>query len=1044
MAFNVYKSSAGSGKTFTLVKEFLKLCLASDATYYFTGILAITFTNKATAEMKERLLKQLKLLAAGEQDTMAEIIAGDLKVDSKVLQKRAQAVLTAMLHQYGDLSISTIDHFTHRLVRTFARDLGVSMNFKLLLNHEELMRRAVAQVIEKVGEEKEVTKLLQNFVLQQIEAEKNWNIEEELFDFASNLLNEQSFFYLQELQQLKPKAYAEDRALLKKRLLAFKAKTVKTGEELLTVAQHFQLDPKHLLAGVYNYFVSLKEFKEDKLEPGANVLKGVEQDYWHAKKLKGPEAENVMAASTQLSPLLNEYFEFQEKELPHYLAAKAIYLNLFNLEILQHLDQEFQELKKTEQALHISDLNKKIAQVVLKEPAPFIYERIGSRYQNMMIDEFQDTSILQFLNLLPLIDESLAAGNFNLIVGDAKQAIYRFRGGVSEQFASMPNIQHLYQDQDPLVQERLLSLKAQYDENQLAINRRSSKEVVAFNNRFFEFVYQEPSVLYEAKQAFETVRQELPEEKEEGGYVSMDLMAEKSEKEDQLACLLEHVERAMDDDYSLDDIAVLCRWNKDAILVAEYLKTHGLAVLSSEALLIKNSPKVLFLVSLMQWVVNPEDSAARLNIVRFLSQELDQQEQEALLFTYTKPTNPLEKLFEHLLSLKLDRSTLSKQNLFAFFEQQIRDFDLAAQNDVYLQFFQDNVLAYMQDYGNHYSSFLNWWEQQKEKLSLEITADIEAIKVLTVHKSKGLEFPVTIIPFLNQKASVRAHNQMWVSIPKELGLNLPYTLVKESKHLEQTVFSTQFKAEICKKQEDLLNDNYVAFTRAVDRLHLLVDSLPKKRSDYLSINQLLHDFAAAEANETKLEFGSLTKKVRKEKKASTSTKVVAVPYTSNPWQDKVRLSSELTAFYDEEEKAEAIAYGNLIHEILAELSLPEQLELVLERFLLKGKISKTQKESYQNKLTKLLQKENLKPYFDPTKKIYQEAVIITKEGKRLRPDRMVEDDDLILILEYKTGAYNEAHFQQLEEYRNVMQAARGKKVEGAVLYVEEEKLIELN
>lgn len=1044
MAFNVYKSSAGSGKTFTLVKEFLKLCLGSESTYFFTGILAITFTNKATAEMKERLLKQLKLLAKGEQDTMSELIATELKLEPKQLQKRAAATLTAILHQYGDLSISTIDHFTHRLVRTFARDLGVSMNFKLLLKHEELMSRAVAELIGKVGVEEQLTKLLQNFVMQQIENEKAWDIEGTLFDFASNLLNEQSFFYLQQVEGLSPKAYAEDRDLLKKRLKSFRAETIKTGKELLSITKRHQVEPKHLLNGVYNYFINLNDFREDKLEPGANTLKGVEQDYWHAKKLKGPEADQVMAAAQELTPVLKNYLEFQERELPDYHAAKAVYANLFNLEILQHIDKEFQALKKLDQALHISDLNKKIAQVVLKEAAPFIYERIGSRYQNIMIDEFQDTSILQFLNLLPLIDESLAAGNFNLIVGDAKQAIYRFRGGVSEQFANMPEIQHLYQDQDPLVQERLLSLKAQYQEKQLAINRRSSKEVVEFNNRFFEFVCQDQMIEAQAKKAFETVRQELPPKTEEGGYVSLDFLPYGSEKEEQLEMLLEHIESALADDFSLDEIAVLCRKKDQANLVAEYLKRNDLPVLSSEALLIKNSPKVQFLVSLLQWVVKPEDPAARLSIVRFLSRDLADEEREELLFTYTKPTSRLEDLFVKLISLSVDRSCLSKFNLFAFFEQQIRDFNLVAQHDVYLQFFQENVLAYAKDYGNHYPSFLNWWEQQKDSLSLEITAEIEAVKVLTIHKSKGLEFGVTIIPFLNQKASVHRLSQMWVSVPKELGLKLPYTLVRESKDLAKTVFASQFQEEMCRKQEDLLNDNYVGFTRAVDRLHLLVGPLPKKPADYLSIDKLLYDFAAPANNETKVEFGSLSRKVKEERTVARESEILSVPYTSNPWQDKVRLSSELSAFYDEEEKAEAIAYGNLIHEILAELNQVDDIERVLERFLLQGRINQSQKETYIEKLSKILQMKALRPFFDPAKKVYQEAVIINANGKRLRPDRMVEDEKQIMILEYKTGAYNEAHFKQLDEYRNVIQAARGKAVSGAVLYVAEEKLIELN
>ena len=490
--FNVYKSSAGSGKTYTLVQEFLRICLTSKDLYGFSRILAITFTNKATFEMKQRILMALKLI--GSQDDKVASLLESLQSETGLTKEevviKCQQILTAILHSYADFGISTIDKFTHRLVRTFTKDLGLSPTFKVELEASEVLNEVIDLLVDQLGIDEALTELLIQFAFSRMEDEKTWKIDKEMFQFAMQFFQEQSFPYLKELRELSPETYAETLRLNNQHLSEFEKEIKSIGKEALDLIAANGIDKASFSnsAAIYIFFYRFQEFDFTNLSPKSTAIKTVEEDKWCAGKCTAEQAMIIDGIKLQLADLFHKGVNFYSNHVQNYLAVKETTKYLHSLSLLNHIEKRLNEYKKEEKILNISDFNQLISSIVEYEPMPFIYERLGDKYQHLMIDEFQDTSVLQFSNLLPLVENSLAQGFENLIVGDAKQAIYRFRGGEVEQFSEMPNYTLPEIQQNELYHERMQTLAFQYNQTNLATNYRSLSEVVHFNNAFFEFV----------------------------------------------------------------------------------------------------------------------------------------------------------------------------------------------------------------------------------------------------------------------------------------------------------------------------------------------------------------------------------------------------------------------------------------------------------------------------------------------------------------------------------------------------------------------------
>ena len=502
--FTIYKSSAGSGKTFTLVKEYLALALndAAKPPQSYKHILAVTFTNKAAAEMKERIIKALKELAEDDYSTISSGTRTMLaalkehkklnavkKVDDVTIRMRSKNILTAILHNYSDFAIGTIDSFVQKVVRTFAFDLKIPMSFDIEMDDDKLLTQAIDLLLAQIGNDEKLTKALIEFTESKTDEEKSWHIENDLKLFAKNLLTEEGSVYIDKLKNLTIDDFFGIKDSLTIELKKFEIFINSCGNEGLEIIKRGGVEHEKFAGGangIGKYFTYLFEIRIDKLTPTATVQKNIDSENWYSGKASKDDKASIDAIAGALKNIFTKATEYVEKYKSEYIVFSLINKNIYSLAVLNEIEKLLNEYKAENNILHISEFNKMIAKIVMNEPIPFIYERLGEKYNNYLIDEFQDTSVLQFQNLLPLIDNSLATGHFTMLVGDGKQAIYRWRGGEVEQFAMLPEI--FKHNNNELVLERQKALIRNHNPEVLKNNFRSKREVIEFNNSLFRFL----------------------------------------------------------------------------------------------------------------------------------------------------------------------------------------------------------------------------------------------------------------------------------------------------------------------------------------------------------------------------------------------------------------------------------------------------------------------------------------------------------------------------------------------------------------------------
>lgn len=1050
--FQVYKSSAGSGKTFTLVKAYIKLCLLADNYFHFSSILAITFTNKATIEMKERILSALMSIKEGQNEGLLKLLASETKLDETTIQRKCELILTNIVHNYGDFGISTIDRFTHRLIRTFAKDLGLPLNFQVEIDPHRILEESIDRIVSRVGEDAYLSNALLAFAFYKVEDNKSWRIEDDLIEFAGILLKDSNLKYIESLKKCNKEDFINLRKAYKEKNKDFvkKIQAISKNAIQLIKANGISIESFYYgKTGIGMYFEkNAEDFLINQLEPNSRVVKTIEEDKWYSASVNETEKQAIESIQPQLKEYYHQLQSLLASERSAFIGREAIMKSLYTLSLLSLIEKQMHIYKKEERILPIADFNKQIAEVVLAEPMPFIYERLGERYNHFMIDEFQDTSELQFMNLLPLIEESLGRGQMNLIVGDAKQAIYRFRGGEMKQLANMPAYRPENFKDNPLVNDRLQALESQYHELALKQNWRSKDEIVAFNNQFFQFVSKNEALHEEARKVFVGYEQKVKDELNQG-LVDIFIFDEK-DKELHLEQCLKDIQQALEDGYQYKDVAILCNKNDDASLVANFLQEHHIPVISSEALLLNNAPQVQFMLNIARWVFNPSDILAKKEILVYLS-NLDKLSGslETHLNLCIKEGEDLSNYLSNY-GINVKPEQLELLPLHAFFEELVRCFNFNDHYDVYLQFLQEEVYAFTKNHTNNMSEFLDWWDQKKDKLALDVPSNINAVEVLTIHKSKGLEFPVVIMPFISAQGR-KPKGYLWVEPLDGDEYNLPYALVKANEQLKDSVYAETYLNEQQKVHADFLHQTYVAFTRAVDRLHLRAYCLPKNPSDE-SLANLLLQFALSKNLEKLVDdqnqfiWGKRQHKfaINKAEETENDHDEVLLTYHSSAWNEKLKISAESEQLWELDKNNSERTYGNLLHELLAQLSDAEQIDGLLQSYFLQGKLSSDELAIIKLNLTKVLTHESLRPFYKEGLTSKREATLINQNGQILRPDLVVYFEDRCAVIDYKTGEKNESHHQQLYQYVNALEEMTELPIEAYLFYTSEEELVQLN
>ena len=1051
MFFYIYKASAGSGKTYTLVKEYLKLALQDDDPGRFRKILALTFTNKAAAEMKERVIRVLHSIVQPVDDGAPEIslvndLSKELNVSTEKVRQRAAKTLSSVLHNYSDFSIGTIDSFMHRVVKTFAHDLNLPVNFSVEMDQDVLLQQAIDQIMEQVGTNPGITKALVGFTEHRTDEEKNLSVQEELFKTARDLLQEHKSVIIRRLQHLTVEDFLKIRGELSAFCRDFETRMRKIGSAAMLliksenlVAEDFYYGTKGIMA----WFRKLEQYGNGALIPlNSYQQKTISENTWYLAKTPVGKMAAIDKISGELKTLALSAIDFEKEQGAEYTLQFMLKDTLFTVALLNEISRVIDQIRDEQFVVHISEFNRRVAEIVFSEPAPFIFERLGDRYQHFLIDEFQDTSVLQWQNLLPLIQNGLSENAPSLIVGDGKQAIYRFRGGDVEQFAQLP--EHYPETLEKIQKDRYLLIKEMHQHKTLGTNYRSKPEIIGFNNRFYSFLSE--NILPPAFSSVYAEHEQKSPSDIPGGYVRLETVPADLSRDERDLEQLERVLRIVREltnqkGYQLSDIAILTRKNTEGTMIARHLLNSRIAVISNESLLVASSAEVRMLIAWLRVLTGENLEVNLMHICAYLvdRERLPYNSLDTLLRAIRmEERNVLELLGNHGMILSLfELRTLS---LLEACNKLCRIFGFEIQDDPYLQFFLEAVWNMGKQNSPDIPQFLEYWVEKSETLSIALPQGANAVRIMTVHKSKGLQFPVVILPFAYSERPKNVRE--WVHDEERLPEGLPVARLSVSKQLENTSFSPMVEAEENRKTLDALNLQYVATTRPEDALYIISGRSGIKGSLMKGWEQNLELFALTEkpsefANGV-CDWGDENfRNERKEKKDQKELPVV-FPYKSGEWQKRITITRMASKLWDVDGETSAIGTGKLMHLALSWVGHSDEIDAAVVRLSEEGLASADECVIIKSNMQRLVNHPQLKAWFEKGQRVRNERSLLLPDGNVLRPDRVMEKNDEAIVIDYKTGMPRNEHKRQVSEYLEMMRRMPYKNVKGFLVYLGEE------
>ncbi|MBF7091086.1 UvrD-helicase domain-containing protein [Flavobacterium sp. ALJ2] len=1039
-SFSIYDASAGSGKTYTLVKEYLKIILSAPKNDAYRNILAITFTNKAVHEMKSRIVGSLSEFAKEEPSAKAIDLMQDLARETGLsiieLKTKSQNIIKHIIHNYAAFDISTIDKFTHKVIRAFAHDLNLPMTFEVTLDTENLLIEAVDAIIAQAGQDETLTKLLIDFTMEKTDDDKSWDVSREILETGRLILNENN---RNEIIHFHDKSIGEFVEIKKKLTVLCKdldEENATFAVNALLLIEKNGIDLKSFSRGTFPNH--LESIRDGKFNPKNKTFHEFDDIAINKTAKDRVLIENIIPELLQI--LDKVYKNFEKRDF-----YKAFLKNITPLSLLNTVSNELEKIQKEQNVLSISEFNAIIHREIQNQPAPFIYERLGERYRHFFIDEFQDTSEMQWQNLIPLIDNALSGqDDFGvkgtlMIVGDPKQSIYRWRGGKAEQFIELSKDLNPFNNPDKTI-------------THLDTNYRSYSEVIEFNNGFFKLISSEFENA-DYKDLYENHSYQKTNAKK-GGYVNISFLpvVDKSDQIEDEAVLektdlyvlatLNTIQKVLREGFEYKDIVVLTRKRSQGIAVANYLTEQNIPLLSSETLMIQNATEVRLIIHLLKYLNNNADLEAKANFLHFMAKNADVKmpihdfiaegmaERDEISFEKW-----LEK-FDVLLSFE----SIRKKSLYESVETIISKFVRLEYNNAYVQYFLDIVLE--RDIRNQagISDFLSYWDKNSEKFSIPSPEGNNAVRIMTIHKSKGLEFPVVIMPFAEEDYSRKPKDKLWLNAEEE-DFGLPKVLIDNSSAVAGFGEDAAVVFNL-KKQEELLdnvNVLYVALTRAEEQLYVISQEIkPRKDGDFPGnmasfFIKYLIDLGVYDENKLEYEFGNSAKLSSGEKHSSSAKTIPLVSEVLNPKSIKI---AQREALMWGTHQQEAISYGNVIHEILAFVKYKSDIDLAVVKALEDGLITFDQKDIVLKTIQEIVNHSEINICFEVGNRVLNEETIIQKEGKVLKPDRVViTPNGEAYLLDYKTGLSNPKYKQQVEEYQFAIENMGFKVLKKALVYI---------
>ena len=1056
----IYKASAGSGKTFQLVREYLFILFNNPDE--FQHVLGVTFTNKATGEMKSRILKELNKLASGENSDHLQALTDYFNKPEAWVRKRASMLFSHALHRYHEFHIQTIDSFFQRLIRGFARDIGLSAGFNLELDTEKVLKECIWNLIEDLKEGSPHSKLLIEFSSQKIEDSKSWDLQDDLFKFSKEVFREKFSSIADEII-----AFAEDEEKVKSlnqtissQVNQFEHKMKMLGEKGLEIMRNHDLtvnDFKNKKGGFASVFE--KAIKKD-FDFGLRTYKAVNNlDEWYAKATDKEVIDRIHVVYPLLNSCLSAIIDLYENESRQYYAANNAKDYLYQLGVMSLVLQYIRKYRDEQDVILMPDTGPLINHIVKQNDEAFIYEKAGAYFHHFLLDEFQDTSELQWENFKPLISNSISQDYVSLLVGDVKQSIYRFRNSDWKLL--------MYKAQQDIPYSDVIPMDTNY---------RSAEMIVRFNNTLFSLI---PSWLgSEFKKEFDEagVSSEVPgwfelayanqaqkfNPAKGKGYVCIKNFLKEDEigaKEQSLNEMIKVIKDALLRGYQLRDIVILCRKENDSKVVYDYLLHHGNSnwkVVSEQSLQLRNNGYVRMIMYALQWLANSQNTIARAGLITEVIKYKLQKGDDTLGEYIKTPPFQLIEFFEQADSIR--QMTITDMLIKVhelFHESQLFQMD----DLIFFQSFVDEVLQFMKTGDHTLNELVHWIETQGQYQSVRQSENLNAIRIMTVHKSKGLEFPIVIIPFFNWKLDHdgKHTNILWEKPHPSLGWNVPVIPLQYKSELKNSFFAHEYLNEKFAAAMDALNLMYVALTRPVKELYVFLQVKPPSQSSnsssrYTHVGNLLLEALKTEQtvsderdlflsfqnyyskDDQQLELGE--KRPFENKKHSDVTddfSFVQDQFSLKlPW-DSISVKSVSGAYpdyFNQEQRR-----GVIIHELLSKVRYMDDFQ----RIIAEVQLHNGEESAYALELKQLRNEFEsdavVATWFDSKSEVFTEQPVIDHKGNELRPDRIVRISGEIHVIDFKTGEPDDKYIHQVKRYKEILQTIYNEPVKGYLVYV---------
>ena len=1018
----ILKASAGSGKTYRLTLVYITLLLQNPDRYAYRHILAVTFTNKATAEMKSRILSELSILSKDpEKSGYYGNFVPSLFPNAQKLSERATDVLVCILHDYSAFAVSTIDRFFQQTLKAFSREIGYFASYQVELDKDSLLQESVDRMLDSLTEnDREMLEWLDEDISSTLDKGDRVNLSSSLQKQARYLKSEEHGTKLREYGLSDEQMFSRERL---RRIIRECNSYRKVFETLVRSAAKKVLDT---LAGCgltpadtnYKFLEAVEKYAQPagsgdgfKILTDAFLKRASDKSQWFTKT-KTPKLLPLVDGI--LDAPLEAFCSLFKDPYRTYRTAILLKDKIFSLGIAGEFFRNFDELVKEKNVLSIDDSNEILRKIIGGSDAPFVYEKLGVRYEHFLLDEFQDTSLIQWENFLPLLRESEANRHENLVVGDVKQSIYRFRGSDWKLLGGK------LEEQFPLSETEVLDS-----------NYRSTSAVVGFNNSFFAFA--SSALAGDITGQYGDVVQKTGGRDPQQGFVKVNFT---DSAESELELVLDSVRQALSAGAQLGDIVVLVRNNGEGSLVANYLIDNGISVISDDSLDVRTSLVVRRLVSLLSWINNPED-----RIGGYLASCLipeDRKEEWKLQW------HSLTDLCEAFLRLM-------EQNSPGCMEGQV----------LFIQSFMDCLQEWTASNGQNLQEFLDFFGGKE--LQISSPEDKASVRVMTIHKSKGLEFPYVILPFAEKvswsKTSVHwCHLDGNIPVPQGEGPALPSAAnaiypLNLSSSLSQTLFSQDYENDLWQRKMDSINIFYVALTRPSKALHI-ISKLPSNNildnpscTSFSDASQILYQFLRGSLDaDSSCTFGTpYDFSLMKRKGGSEST--CEASYPSCPLDGRLRFSSDAADFFGSDGLAGAASSqrlnGIVLHDILSAVREPEDLRAAVDEAVRTGRFQREEAERDYVMLSSRVASAVSRGWFPANGKVITETDIIDSDGQVYRPDRVVITDGGVIVVDYKFGSHRASYETQVARYVQLYRRMGYSRVRGCLWYVYTDEVTEV-